>query len=101
MIVEITAKSENLQSEAYDFEFGVKSFNVQTMFSFRSACFFPEDFLFLRAARHPADSNLVPRYWPGYQWYHGIRTTLDQHCTADCCLALRYVYSPKAIATFL
>ena len=35
---------------------------------------------------------LVPRYWPRDQRYHGIRTTLGQHCTAECRLALRDVY---------
>ena len=33
--------------------------------------------------------------------YHGIRTTLGQHCTAECRLALRDVCSPPAIGTFV
>ena len=36
----------------------------------------------------PADFDvvqlLVPRCWPGYQWYRGIRTTLGQFCIAEC-----------------
>ena len=43
---------------------------------------------------------LVPRYWSGYQWYHGIRTTLGQHCTAVPCRA-ESCQSPKAMGTFL
>ena len=38
----------------------------------------------------------MPRYWPGCQRYHGIRTTLGQHCSAECRLALRDVYSPNS-----
>ena len=44
---------------------------------------------------------LVPRYWPGYQWYHGIRTTLGQRCTAECRVALRAVSLQKRTGTFL
>ena len=44
---------------------------------------------------------LVPRYWSGYHWYHDIRTTLGQHCVAECRVALRAVNSPKATRTFV
>ena len=54
----------------------------------RSISFFLD--FFLRVARHPADSDGMSNrwclgaryYWPGYQRYHGVRTTLGQHCTA-------------------
>ena len=58
---------------------------------------------FLRFARHPADSDGLPNRWcPGTgQGTKGtIRTTLGQHCTAECRLALRAVISPKAIRHF-
>ena len=58
-------------------------------------------FCVLRGTRRTLTGvRLVPRYWPGYQWYHGIRTTLGQHCTAECRVALRAVKSPEAIGTF-
>ena len=104
----LCATSDTLLNGAYDFEFGVKSSNVQSTFSIRSAGFFPEDlpssfFCVLRGAQRTLKGvqPLVPRYRPGYQWYHGIRTTLGQHCTAECRLALRDVYSHEAIGTFL
>ena len=77
------ATSDTLLNGAYDFEFGVESLNVQTTFSIRSACFFPEDFpsfsCVLRGTQQTLTGvqPLVPRYWP------------------------RDVYSPKAIGTFL
>ena len=45
--------------------------------------------------------TLVPRFWPGYYQYPGIRTTLGQHCTAECRLAPRDVFSPTAIGIFV
>ena len=43
-------------------------------------------FFFLHVVRHPADSDVRPTAGAqvGYQWYHDIRTTLDQRCTAEC-----------------
>ena len=43
---------------------------------------------------------VVPRYWPGYQWYRGIRTTLGQHSIAECRFALGVVYLQKPIGIF-
>ena len=65
------ATSDTLLNGTYNFEFGVKSLNVQTTFSFRSACFFPEDlpvfffFLFvLRGTQRTLTGvqPLVPKY---------------------------------------
>ena len=71
---------------ACDFDSAAKDFSVQPTFGMRSA-FFPEDFFcVLRGTQRTLKGVqlLVPRYWPGYHWYHGIRTTLGQHCTAEC-----------------
>ena len=89
------------------FNFGVKNFDlVQTTFCLRPASFVFSEDLFFRVLRGTQRTltgvqPLVPRYWPGYYQYHGIRTTLGQHCTAECRLALRDVFSPEAIGTFL
>ena len=51
------ATSDTLLNGAYDFEFGMKSLNVQTTFSIRSACFFPEDlpsFFFFACCETPS-----------------------------------------------
>ena len=42
---------------------------------------------------------LVPRYWPGYQWYHGIGTTLGQHSTAECRARLLCLFFSKSTGT--
>ena len=44
---------------------------------------------------------LVLGYWSGYQWYHDIRTTLSQRCTAECRVALRAVNLQKRQAFFV
>ena len=57
------ATSETLLNGAYDFDFDVKSFSVQTTFNMRSAIVsFLRTFLvfFSRAARHPADFDGRP-----------------------------------------
>ena len=81
---------------AYDFDSGVKDFSVQTTFSMRSALVFVlRTFFFCMLSGTQRTlmgvQPLVPRYWPGYQWFHGIRATLGQHCTAECRVALRAV----------
>ena len=55
------ATSDTLLNGAYDFDFGVKNFSEQTTFSMRSAgVSFLRTLVFLRATRHPADSDGRP-----------------------------------------
>ena len=77
---------DTLLNGAYDFDSGVKDFSVQTTFSVRSALFSEHFFCVLRGTQRTLTGvqPLVARCWPGYQWCHGIPTTLNQHCTAEC-----------------
>ena len=56
---------------------------------------FLQVFFFLHAARHPGDSD--GRLTAGGQVLvnYGIRTSLGQHCTAECHVALRAVNLQK------
>ena len=118
VFMEITAKSEILQSTRvrpvtrFSMEHTISSSGVKELqcaddfqYAIRSFFFledFPSFFCVLRGTQRTLTGvqTLVPRYWPGYPWYHGIRATLGQHCTAECRLALRDVHAPKAIGTF-
>ena len=89
MIMEITkseilmstfgATSDTLPKGPYDSDSGVKDFSVQTTFSVRSAIFFLRTFL--RAARHPADSDGRPT--AGAQVLARV-PVVPWHCRVPC-----------------
>ena len=70
--------------------YGVKDFDVQMTFSMRSAFFFPEDFL--RAARHPADSDGRPT--AGAQVLARVPEVPWHPCLSGSALHCRVPFSP-------